>query len=126
MQTDASSQIAVAEERLRTAMLASDVTVLEELISPALIFTNHLGQVFGKQDDVALHRSGVLRFLQMEPSETQINIYAQFCIVSVRMAAAGTYGGAAFEADLRYTRVWCLSEGGHWQIVAGHSSAVLA
>lgn len=126
MQTDSSSQIAIAEERLRVAMLASDVTVLDELISPALIFTNHLGQVFGKQDDVGLHRSGVLRFLQMEPSETKINIHAQFCIVSVRMKVAGTYGGAAFGADLRYTRVWRLSEDGHWQIVAGHSSAVLA
>ena len=126
MQAEASSKISVAEERLRVAMLASDVAVLEELISPALIFTNHLGQVFSKQDDVALHRSGVLKFLRMEPSETQITNYAQFCIVSVRMAVSGTYGGTAFDADLRYTRVWGPSEDGRWQIVAGHSSAVMA
>lgn len=124
MQIDASSQIAAAEERLRLAMLASDVAVLEELISPALIFTNHLGQAFGKQDDIALHRSGVLRFSQMEGSEAQVASYADFCIVSVRMKVAGSYGGTAFGADLRYTRVWRLAEGGHWQVAAGHSSAV--
>lgn len=124
MHIDAASQIAVAEERLRLAMLASDVAVLEELIAPALIFTNHLGQVFGKQDDIDLHRAGVLRFLQMDASEAQLITHAETCIVSVRMKVAGTYGGAAFGADLRYTRVWRPSEGGRWQIVAGHSSAV--
>jgi hypothetical protein len=126
MQCETTSRIIAAEERLRAAMLASDAAALDELISPALMFTNHLGQVFGKQDDIALHRSGVLRFLRMDPSESQLKIYAKLCIVSVRIAVAGTFGGAAFEADLRYTRVWHLSEKGHRQIVAGHSSAVMA
>lgn len=124
MQIDVSSQIALAEARLRLAMLASDVAVLEELISPALIFTNHLGQVCGQQDDVELHRSGMLRFSQMDPSETQVKTYAEFCIISVRTKVAGTYGGTPFDADLRYTRVWRFTETGRWQIVAGHSSAV--
>jgi hypothetical protein len=35
MQIDVSSQIALADACLRLAMLASDVAVLEELISPA-------------------------------------------------------------------------------------------
>jgi ketosteroid isomerase-like protein len=124
MQIDVSSQIAIVEERLRLAMLASDVGVLEELISPGLIFTNHLGQVLGQQDDVALHRSGMLRFSRMDPSETQLKTYADLCIISVRMKVAGTYGGTPFGADLRYTRVWRQDATGRWQIVAGHSSVV--
>ncbi len=39
------TQITVSEERLRLAMLASDVGALDELISSDLLFTNHLGQV---------------------------------------------------------------------------------
>ncbi len=49
------TQILEAEEQLRQAMLASDVNALDDLLSPELIFTNHLGQVMGKQDDLAAH-----------------------------------------------------------------------
>ena len=34
-------EILEAEERLRQAMLDSDVTALDELLAPELIFTNH-------------------------------------------------------------------------------------
>jgi len=44
-------QITAAEERLRLAMLASNAGALDELISSDLIFTNHMGQILGKQDD---------------------------------------------------------------------------
>lgn len=67
--TKIEQQIAMVEERLRLAMLASDRAVLDELISPDLIFTNHFGQVFGKQENLGLHQSGILRFQKLEPSE---------------------------------------------------------
>lgn len=124
MSTDVEHQIAVVEERLRLAMLTSDSGVLDELISPDLIFTNHLGQVFGKRDDLELHQSGVLRFHTLEPSETQVKISAQLAVVSVRMKLSGAYSGSPFAGDLRYTRIWRLSSDDRWQIVAGHSSAV--
>ena len=43
------SQISDAEDRLRSAMLSSNVGVLSELLAPALIFTNHLGQLQGRE-----------------------------------------------------------------------------
>ena len=124
MQADIENQIAVAEERLRLAMLASDVNALDELISSDLIFTNHLGQVLGKQDDLALHRSGVLKFHRLEPSENQMKTSGKITVVSVRIKLSGVYGGSPFTGDLRYTRVWCLSQGDTFQVIAGHSSAV--
>ena len=106
-------------------MLASDQAVLDELISPALIFTNHLGQVFGKQDDLGLHQSGILKFQELEPSEMQMNAGSGLSVVSVRMKLAGTYDNSAFTADLRYMRIWRMAGIGSWQIVAGHSSAIV-
>lgn len=120
----AEQHITAAEERLRLAMLASDVGELDELISADLIFTNHMGQVFGKQDDLALHRSGVLKFRSLEPSERQVKIMGKMAVVSVRMKLSGAHADSPFEGDLRYTRIWRLSESGAWQIVAGHISAV--
>jgi hypothetical protein len=117
-------QITTAEERLRLAMLASDHAVLDELISPDLIFTNHLGQVLGKHDDLALHQSGILKFGKLEPSEIQMKVGTGLSIVSVRMQVVGAYENTAFVADLRFTRIWCVSATGSWQIVAGHSSAI--
>ncbi len=105
-------------------MLASDSEVLDELISPDLIFTNHMGQLLGKQADLELHRSGVLKFYTLEPSEIQVRAGGGLAIVSVRMQLTGSYGGTQFSANLRFTRVWCRSVGSTWQIVAGHSSAV--
>jgi len=124
MSTKIEQQIALVEERLRLAMLASDRIVLDELISPDLIFTNHFGQVFGKQDDLGLHQSGTLQLKKLEPSEIQINASSGFSVVSVRMKLVGTYADVPFAADLRYTRIWGLATNGSWQIVAGHSSAI--
>ena len=126
MPTGIEHQITVAEERLRLAMLASDVGALDELISPDLVFTNHLGQVFGKQDDLELHRSGVLKFQTLEPSEMQMKASGPLAVVSVRMKLSGAYGDTPFAADLRYTRIWRSWASDTWQIVAGHSSAVQA
>jgi len=39
------TEIIHSEARLRQAMLRSDLNVLDELLAPDLIFTNHLGQV---------------------------------------------------------------------------------
>lgn len=44
------TQIINAEERLRQATLASDVSVLNELLAPEIIITSHLGELL---DDLA-------------------------------------------------------------------------
>jgi len=51
-------QIIEIEERLRQAMLNSDVAELDALIAPELIFTSYLGQLVSKQQDLAIHQSG--------------------------------------------------------------------
>ena len=117
-------QIIDAEERLRNAMLASDCRTLDALLSSDLIFTNHLGQMIGKQEDLELHRSGLLKFHSLAPSERLVKADAQLAIVSVRMKLSGIYDGTPFAGDLRYTRMWRQSASDVWQIVAGHSSTV--
>jgi len=116
--------IAEVEERLRLAMLASDTAALNELISPDLVFTNHIGQVLSKEVDLDLHKSGTIRFQQLIPSETVVTTHVQFAIVSVRMHVVGTFAGNPFSEKFRYTRVWRQLESKTWQVVAGHMSVV--
>jgi len=124
MSTDLTHQICIVEERLRLAMLASDCAVLDELISPDLMFTNHLGQVCGKQEDLNIHRQGLLKLHTLAPSEVSVKTVGDVAVVSVRMKAGGTFNQLPFQEDLRYTRVWRLSARGNWEILAGHSSRV--
>lgn len=124
MLLSAEDSIANAEERLRLAMIASDASELDELISPELVFTTHLGQVLGKQGDLELHKSGAIRLRRMIPSERQIQIHGECAIVSVRMAVEGAFGGTPFAETFRYTRMWRQDESKGWQVVAGHMSVI--
>jgi hypothetical protein len=118
------TQILQAEERLRLAMLSSDVNTLNELLAPELIFTNHLGQVLGKQDDLNAHQSGALKIQVLTPSEQGIQLKGNIAIVTVRVHLVGSYAGIASAQDFRFTRVWGLSTIDTWQVVAAHSSVV--
>lgn len=106
-------------------MLHSDARVLDELIAPDLLFTNHLGQLVSKEDDLAVHRSGALRLKELSPSQQRILPGADFAVVSVLMHLLGTYESAPIDVNIRYTRVWSVSDG-HMRIIAGHASAVAA
>ncbi|MEM8641738.1 MAG: nuclear transport factor 2 family protein [Cyanobacteria bacterium P01_G01_bin.54] len=117
-------QIIAAEERLRQAMLHSDVAELDALIAPTLLFTTHWGQRLGKADDLAIHRSGSLNLQELTPVDQQIQLHEQFAVVSVQMQLRGEYEGNVVDETLRYTRVWAMSSARVLQVVAGHASAV--
>ena len=118
------AKIVEVEERLRQAMLHADVAVLNELIAPELIFTNHFGQLVTKQDDLAFHQSGMLKLTALTPAQQQIQLHPGFVVVSVLMHLLGSYEGAPIDLNIRYTRVWSAAAHGALHIVAGHASAV--
>jgi ketosteroid isomerase-like protein len=116
--------IHAAEEQLRQAMLHSDVASLDRLIADDLIFTTHFGTVVTKQEDLAVHRSGELKFHAIEPSEQKVMILGQAAYVCVRMALSGMNNGSPFRGDFRFSRVWHMSGDNTWQVVAGQVTAV--
>ncbi|MBD6620913.1 nuclear transport factor 2 family protein [Komarekiella sp. 'clone 1'] len=114
------------EERLRQAMLKSDVSVLEELIADDLVFTTHTGELLDKQMDLEAHRSDIQKLVLLQGQQQRVQLYGNTAVVTVKMEVAGTYEGKAFVGIYRYTRVWVqLQPQGNWQIVAGHVSQVL-
>ena len=122
MTSNLEAQVIELEERLRLAMMNSDVATLDELIAPELLFTTHMGQLASKADDLAAHRARLLRATTLEPSERQFQIHPTFAVVSVLMHLVGTYDGVPIDQHIRYTRVWAVSSSGKLQIVAGHMS----
>jgi hypothetical protein len=118
------SQIIAMEERLRQAMLNSDVAELDALIAPELIFTNYLGQLVSKEQDLDIHRSGILSFRELMPSERCIQLNEGCSVVSVKIHILGSYAGAEIDELYRFTRVWAISSSGILQIIAGHVGVV--
>ncbi|MEP6766109.1 MAG: nuclear transport factor 2 family protein [Gemmatimonadaceae bacterium] len=112
------------EAELRAAQLNADVNALDRLIDDTLLFTGPDGSLATKADDLALHRSGAVRFSTHEPSDLQWQaITPDVIVVALRTRLAGFIHGQSFAGDYRYTRVWARRDNS-WRIVAGHVSTV--
>lgn len=107
-------------------MLTSDVAELDRLIAPELLFTSHLGQRVSKEQDLAMHRSGILKLTELTPSNQYIQLNEDFAVVAVQMHLLGHYDRNPIDDHICYTRIWSLSTLGTVQIVAGHASVVAA
>ena len=117
------NQIIELEEKLRLAMLNSDVSSLNELISPELLFTNHLGALVSKEEDLNAHSSKAFVFKSLDLSESKILVQDNSAVVSVKAEIKGSYNGQPANGDFRFTRFWS-NASGKWQVVAGHSSVI--
>jgi hypothetical protein len=105
-------------------MLQNDVSVLDELIAPDLLFTSINGQLASKADDLAAHQARLLQLTTIEPVQQTIQLHPGFAVVSALMHLVGTYAGTPIDLQLRYTRVWVLAQNGSVQITAGYMSEV--
>ena len=99
-------------------MLTSDTAELDALIDNRLLFVGPDGNVYGKADDIELHRSGETRFTRIELDDVQIQQYGEMAVIAVLANLAGTFKGQAFEGYHRYARTWVRLDKG-WQIVSG-------
>ena len=112
------SEIEIAEQTLRSAMLASDVEALNELIDDDLLFIGPDGSVLSKEDDLGFHRSGEQRITALDFQDQHIRAKGTVASVSVLAFVSGVFKGQAFEGRFRYLRVWHLTSAG-WRVVAG-------
>jgi ketosteroid isomerase-like protein len=118
-------EITDVEEWLRQAMLTSDVVALDALLANDLLFTNHFGRIVSKQEDLAQHASGALRFEKVDLIESRLQHGGAMPVSSTRLHLTGHFNGQAFDVDLRFTRVWRKAVDGSWQLAIAHSSAVV-
>jgi hypothetical protein len=126
MSSELRDRIREVEERLRQAMLKSDIGVLDELIADELLFTSQFGQLVSKEEDLAVFKSGILYLKELIPSEQHIQLHERFAVVSVLMRLLGSYANTSIDEVIRYTRVWVIAPDGSIQLMAGHASILQA
>jgi hypothetical protein len=117
------SEIREMEERLRTAMLTSNVAELEALIDDRLLFIGPDGGVYRKEDDLELHRSGAERLARVDLDEVLIEDHGSIAISVVRAHVAGVFKGTEFDRHYRYIRTWVRGDRS-WQLVSGSVCAL--
>lgn len=121
----ADPEIVTCEAEIRAAQLAADVVALDRLIGDALLFTGPDGQLGTREEDLAAHGSGAVRFREHEPEELRIRrVGADVAVSALRARLAVEVGGALLRGTYRYTRVWAREGGGPWRVVGGHVSEV--
>lgn len=111
------------ESLLCSAMINSDIALLDKLLASDLVFTNHVGQVISKDDDIDAHRTGLYKIDTLDLSEQRIIPLDEAVVVSVRASINGSFNNQHFVLTLRFTRVWQETAVG-WQVVVGHSSII--
>ncbi|CAB3671816.1 nuclear transport factor 2 family protein [Achromobacter kerstersii] len=120
------ARIQAAEEELRQAMLASDIAALSRLLDPELIFTNHMGWTFTREDDLDAHRSGLLKIHGLDLSEWNIAVREACAVVSVQARITGSYNGVPANGTFRFMRTWAPdAEQSQWRVIAASSVMVV-
>ncbi len=120
-------EVVALEARIRAAQLRADVRALDALLADDLLFTGPDGSIGTKEQDLAAHRSGAVRFHEHVPTELRVRrIGDDVAIVALRATLAVEVGGTVVRGDYRYTRVWVRAESAGWRVVGGHVSAVHA
>jgi len=117
-------QIIESVERLKWAMLHSDINVLDELLAPDLVFTTHFGKLITKQDDLEAYKSGILKIKNITYSDQNIKIIEGVAVVTVLTRILGSIAGDESDSDFRFTRVWKQNTNKAWQVVVGHACLV--
>jgi ketosteroid isomerase-like protein len=120
-------EIVALEARLRAAQLSADVAALDSLIADDLLFTGPDGSLGTKEQDLAAHASGAVRFLEHVPEELRVRrVGPSVALTALRARLMVDVAGTAVRGTFRYTRVWAREASGSWRVVGGHVSPVPA
>lgn len=117
------AEIIDCEERLREAMLTSNVENLNLLIADDLLFISHFGEIVSKDQDIEVHRSGNLKFTEIEILDQRIRPMEKSAVTLTRVRISSIFGTESVTGEFWFTRVWEYRKN-NWQVVSGHCSAI--
>lgn len=109
--------MAVAVERLRNAMIAADVTTLNELTAAELSYGHSSGKIDTKAEFVGDLQSGKSDFVTITLSDQTIKIVGKTAMVRHKLAADVQDNGKANSLKLSVLTIW-VKQSGKWLLLA--------
>lgn len=117
------AEISRAEEALRAAMLAGDVSALSALIDDRLVFTGPDGTIVNKDQDLSAHASGILKLTGIDLTEGQFHPVGDMGLAATKATLTGTFGDMTIDGIYAYTRLWSRASG-KWRVIAGQAARI--
>ena len=112
-------------ENLRRAELLGDVVVLGDVLAPDFRGIGPRGFILTKEDWLAKHRTGDLKYEAFERSEITLRTYGDAAIVTSRESTKAFYKGREVPGgDYRATHVF-VRQRGRWRLAGVQLSPIL-
>ena len=105
------------------AELRGDTTFLERILADDYIGIGPLGFMLTKQEWLARHQSGDLKYEAFNLDEVKVRVYNNAAILTGRQAQNGAYRGNSFQAQFRTTLVFVRQQG-QWQLASLQLSTI--
>lgn len=112
------------EERLRLAMMNSDLEESDKLFSDSLIFVNHFGQIISKNDDLSAHKQGLFKLTNINISKQNIRVIDDVAVVISDAEVDVIVNNEKMTDHLIYTRIWQRFND-EWKLVGGQATQVV-
>ncbi|MBS7576020.1 MULTISPECIES: nuclear transport factor 2 family protein [unclassified Enterococcus] len=111
------------ENRLREAMIRSDIEELNQLLADDLKFVGHFGQVITKEDDIRSHQSRDFKMESIVINSQDIYMIDAAVITISDVQLGISIGDQNILDHLIYTRVW-QKINNDWKVIRGQATQV--
>ena len=106
-----------------TAELRGDITFLERRLSDDFIGIGPLGFMLTKQEWLARHQSGDLKYEALTLDEVKVRVYSDAAVLTGRQDQQAAYRGNSIPGQFRITLVFVRQQG-QWQLTNLQLSAI--
>jgi ketosteroid isomerase-like protein len=103
------------------AYLAGNAERLAEIFDERFLFTNPLGHVLDREQELAQVRAGNLECDTFETHDVSIRLYADTAIVCGLAVVKGSYQQRDMTGHYRFTRVF-VRRGDRWTLASAHGT----
>ncbi|TMC94638.1 MAG: nuclear transport factor 2 family protein [Chloroflexi bacterium] len=106
-----------------TAELHGDTAFLERTLTDDFVGIGPLGFMLTKQEWLARHQSGDLKYASFSLDEVKVRVYNDAAILIGRQVQNGTYRGNSIQGQFRITLVF-VQQQGQWRLAGLHLSPI--
>jgi hypothetical protein len=119
----AATEVRRRDRELNALIAAHAVRRAEPFYADAFVLTTSSGRSKRKPELLAEIGSDALTLEINETRDVAVRVLDHTAVLTGMLHQRGSYGGKAFDVELRVTDTWVFA-GGEWRLLAGHASAV--